>query len=295
MTTGRPAVLGEVLFDCFEDQTTLGGAPFNVAWHLQGFGLDPLFISRVGEDALGDQVLESMQRWGMDTAGLQRDPSHPTGRVQVTLEEGQPTYDILPKQAYDFVEWSVARPVADKADLALLYHGTLALRHDITAATRAGFVKTKRLPVFVDVNLRPPWWTVEGVTEFIEGAGWVKLNDDELNALGGDGGDLSELARDLKSRLKLAALIVTQGAEGAFALVDEQRYEARAPAVERIADTVGAGDAFTSVVLLGILRDWSWAQTLARAAEFAAVVCGYRGAIKEDAELYADMNARWQS
>lgn len=161
--------------------------------------------------------------------------------MQVTLKDGQPSYDIFSDQTYDFIDGSAACALAGEAHLALHYHGTLALRHAVTAATRAGLVNSKRLPVFVDVSLRSPWWTVEHVTELIEGARWAKLNDDELGMLGGGGGgDLMELARDLKSRLEIGVLIVPQGAKGSFAVVDDRRYEARAPAVERIADTVGA-------------------------------------------------------
>ena len=78
--TGRPILIGEVLFDCFPDGSrVLGGAPFNVAWHLQAFGLDPLLISRVGADQAGDEVLAAMESWGMDRTGVQRDEELPTG------------------------------------------------------------------------------------------------------------------------------------------------------------------------------------------------------------------------
>ena len=97
---GRPAVFGEVLFDRFEDgSSVLGGAPFNVVWHLQGFGLEPLLISRVGNDRLGEQVIAAMESWGMDTRGIQFDKDHPTGTVNVTLNNGQPTFDIVPERA----------------------------------------------------------------------------------------------------------------------------------------------------------------------------------------------------
>ena len=80
-TTGVPVVFGEVLFDCFPDgKTVLGGAPFNVAWHLQGLGLQPLFVSAVGNDAQGEEVRRTMQSWGMATTGLQTRAAFPTGR-----------------------------------------------------------------------------------------------------------------------------------------------------------------------------------------------------------------------
>ena len=67
----RPIIFGEVLFDCFPDGSrVLGGAPFNVAWHLQAFGAEPLFVSRVGNDPMGRKIRDAMLQWGMDTSGL---------------------------------------------------------------------------------------------------------------------------------------------------------------------------------------------------------------------------------
>ena len=99
-----PMVFGEVLFDCFPDgREVLGGAPFNIAWNLQAFGLSPLFISRVGDDNLGCHIQKKMVSWGMDTRGLQLDQRHPTGKVQIELTEGEPRFTILPDQAYDYI------------------------------------------------------------------------------------------------------------------------------------------------------------------------------------------------
>ena len=82
----RPVIFGEVLFDRFPDgSAVLGGAPFNVAWNLQAFGQAPLLISRVGQDALGEQIRETMTDWSMDTSCLQSDMSHPTGIVDISF------------------------------------------------------------------------------------------------------------------------------------------------------------------------------------------------------------------
>ncbi len=88
----RITVFGEVLFDCFPGgEQVLGGAPFNVAWHLQAFGQRPRFVSRVGEDEAGRRIRRAMSDWGMDTDDLQRDPRHATGQVQITFSGGEPT------------------------------------------------------------------------------------------------------------------------------------------------------------------------------------------------------------
>ena len=93
----RLCIFGEVLYDHFPDgQRVLGGAPFNVAWHLQAFGEAPLLLSRVGADPEGESVRRAMRDWGMDDAGLGTDPERPTGRVSVVFEGGEPRYDIVP-------------------------------------------------------------------------------------------------------------------------------------------------------------------------------------------------------
>ena len=152
---GRLCIFGEVLFDHFPDGTrVLGGAPFNVAWHLQAFGRRPRFISRVGRDPEGEAVREAMSAWGMDTAGLQTDPRRPTGRVGVRFDDGEPGYDIVHPCAYDAID----EPPQDSVGCALLYHGSLALRDAVSRQSAQALMTGKPETVFVDVNLRAPWW-----------------------------------------------------------------------------------------------------------------------------------------
>ena len=158
----RIVIFGEVLYDCFPDGSVVpGGAPFNVAWHLQAFGMSPLFVSRVGEDTLGRRILDAMQEWGMDTSGLQFDARHPTGRVEITLESGQPRFDILPGQAYDFIDAEALPPVAGET---VLYHGSLALRREDSRKALERLRQETRLPV----NL-----TEDPMTAVVRGVGKV--------------------------------------------------------------------------------------------------------------------------
>jgi fructokinase len=155
----RPLIVGEVLFDVMPDGTrVLGGAPFNVAWHLEAFGLRPLMLTRVGADQSGDEVLQAMASWGMDTAGVQLDPAHATGSVQVELEDGEPTFRILPDQAYDHLDRDLAVKLATSETCGLMYHGSLISRTGFSRSALDGVKESTGLPVFVDVNLRDPWW-----------------------------------------------------------------------------------------------------------------------------------------
>ena len=97
----RPVIFGEVLFDHFADGSRiLGGAPFNVAWHLRGFNSNPLVISAVGDDAEGREILERMTSWDLMTHGVQVDRKHPTGRVTATVVDGENRFEIAPGQAW---------------------------------------------------------------------------------------------------------------------------------------------------------------------------------------------------
>ncbi len=292
--SSRPIVFGEVLFDCFPDgSSVLGGAPFNVAWHLQGFGLRPLFVSRVGDDERGEQVLDTMQQWGMDGSQVQLDTEHPTGQVAVTIEGGQPSYAILPEQAYDFIE----SPVIVAADFSLLYQGSLITRSPVSRKALDLLCECSRLPVFMDVNLRDPWWEHGAVMARLRAACWVKLNDEELDILLQrtlSRTDIHSAAEQLRVDAGLELLVVTLGADGAWIFTAGEAQCGEPVVVDEIADTVGAGDAFSAVTLLGLLSGWSTPVTLQRALEFAARICRQRGATALDRSLYEAFMRRWQ-
>lgn len=295
--TARPPVdiFGEVLFDCFPDgRRMLGGAPFNVAWHLGAFGVAPRLISAVGADPDGERVRRAMRDWGLDTSAVQTDPEHPTGVVQVSLEDGEPSYEIVPNRAFDHIH------AADLPDPApLLYHGTLALRGPVSAATLATLTGRGPAIRFVDVNLRDPWWSLETTRALVQDADWVKLNRDELAVLAGgpepDPARIETRAAEVLERFGLAGLVVTLGSEGALALSRESREPVRvAPApVLQVQDTVGAGDAFASVLILGLLRQWPLATTLERAQSFASRIVAQPGPTAADPRLYRPFITAW--
>lgn len=292
-------IFGEVLFDCFEDgSTVLGGAPFNVAWHLQAFGCEPLFVSRVGNDELGEKIHRSMRDWGMDTRGLQQDPAHPTGTVQVSIVDGEPNYEIVADRAWDFIDASAIPDV----EPGLIYHGSLVLRSSRSAGALQSLKDSSAAPVFMDINLRPPWWEKAQLEKSVTDAAWVKLNEHELRALvyandtvGGTSIDNLQLnAANLIDRYNLQLAIVTQGAAGAFAMDGNGGVFTIAPAGQSpIVDTVGAGDAFASVCILGLVHGWEVETILPRAQAFASAVVGQRGATTDDRAFYEPLLRQW--
>jgi fructokinase len=290
--SARPCIFGEVLFDHFPDGgRVLGGAPFNVAWHLQAFGESPVLISRVGSDPDAAAVIDAMDDWRLDRTGLQSDARLPTGRVEVSIEAGEPAYDIVHPAAWDAIE-----PHGLTPRCPLLYHGTLALRDERAREAWRQLHGSRPETVFVDVNLRPPWWRRERVFEALAGAHWVKLNSDELDERAPGTAAADRRALSFLVRNDLRGLVLTDGAHGASVLTAAgERWEARPEANIGVVDTVGAGDALAAVMILGLLRGWPLGVTLERAQSFASAIVGQRGATVPEPGFYAGFMVKWSS
>ena len=291
-TAQRPVIFGEVLFDRFPDgSVVLGGAPFNVAWHLQAFGMAPLFVSRVGDDPLGHRIRATMHGWEMDTSGLQLDSAHPTGTVDIRIEDGEPAFDIVDNQAYDFIDAAAIPPLPGSA---LLYHGSLALRNAGSRKALRQLQQGRDLQRLVDVNLRPPWWQRDSVLSLLQGARWIKLNEAELGLLVPEVDTLQAQMQQLQERCGTELLVITRGAAGALVRSASGEQSSVVPQGRgAVMDTVGAGDAFTSVVMLGLLQGWDVPLMLERAQAFASAITGIRGATCSDHGFYRTFIANW--
>lgn len=279
-------IFGEALFDCFPSNVeVLGGAPFNIAWHLQALKDDVRFLSRVGNDDLGDTIIEAMSEWGMNLSTVQIDDEHPTGRVDVSIVDNEPSYSIAPNVAYDFIE--ADQVLIDSPDEGLLYHGTLALRHDVSRQTLTQLASKPNLSIFLDVNFRDPWWSIEQTHQCLNNARWAKMNHHELMALGYHSANMKDDMLRLRTQFGLDHLIVTRGEAGTIVCdQDEQFHECIPDKAVHIVDTVGAGDAFTAMYIHGLASGWSIPHTLSLAQQFACQALSIRGATTKDPEFY---------
>ncbi len=283
-------IFGEVLFDHFPDgNRVLGGAPFNVAWHLQAFGQNPHFISRVGRDEQGDQVRQTMTDWGMDTATLQTDPTRPTGKVNIQFVDGEPEYHIQQDCAYDAIESPQPQGHFD-----FLYHGSLALRDRASAASLEKLKASQPGTLFIDVNLRNPWWNIQHLVAWLGDADWVKLNQHELSLLNDHAKPDEDLSRRFIERFDLHGLILTRGSAGASIYTAEGDHFSIAPeSGSDVVDTVGAGDAFASIMILGLVNRWALDTTMRRAQAFASETIRQRGALMHDIDVYQRFAQAW--
>ncbi len=285
-------LFGEVLFDHFPNgNKILGGAPFNVAWHLQAFGQSPLLISRVGNDMDGAQIRIEMQKWGMSTECLQSDSLYPTGRVQIEFMEGEPVYTILASQAYDNIDLQCLNRMNHKG---ILYHGTLAIRSSISKLTLETIKKNHSGTIFIDVNLRQPWWKKTDVIALIKHADWVKLNLEEMRILFGPIIDLKASMDKVLKQCQLSGIIVTCGEKGALTVQSNSDLLSVEPTLSaKVTNTVGAGDAFSAVVLLGLNLGWDLGQIIERAQLFASAITTQQGATIDDFNFYTPFLTEW--
>ena len=275
--------IGEVVWDIFPDRKALGGAPVNVAYHLNALGLETRVITRVGRDRLGEKTLARLAGLGLDTAWIQRDDELATGTVKVSLSaDNEPAFEIVAPAAWDAIDRDEALAGVAGDSFALVF-GTLAQRDPRSrAAIRALWSRAESC--FYDVNLRPPFTTRELVLDSLAAAHIVKVNETELTELGKwsaiTAADKTGLAESLRQQYNLRALVVTEGGAGCW-LATEQGFFFEPGRKITVADTVGAGDAFFSAFIAACLAGQGWQACLAAANERGAWVASCYGAMPE--------------
>ncbi len=314
-------VVGEALVDLFPHASVMGGAPFNVARNLAALGASPLMLTRIGRDAVGEQLRAAFDHHGLSTAALQWDDRLPSGQVLVhPTPDGGHRFEIPPGQAWDALDSAAALAATAAAAPRTVYFGTLAQRAPASASTVRAVVKAARdagARAMLDLNLRDGPDNRALAEASLPLADALKVNDDELPQLlrwfvpawapaeVGAGAHAHAHAEPsdpalcaavvaLMDRFELGRLVLTRGALGHAVFDRPGGLVAQGPSAPvQVLDTVGAGDAFMSVVLLGGLRGWPLPTTLQRAAAFAAAVCGIKGAVSTDPHFYARWRAAW--
>lgn len=270
--------IGEILWDRLPEGDFLGGAPFNVAYHLKKFEGEVAFISRIGEDALGKLTLERVEALGLSTAYIQQDKDLPTGVVDVTFTEGGvPHYTIREPAAWDAIDLDEQTSRLIRTSQAIVF-GTLAQRNSVTAQTISSIHASSALKV-LDLNLRAPYDQLETVRESLEIADFLKVNDEEFQRLQewfGLPESMSEAAGLLSEKFNLNVICITCGGEGAFLFHDGEWIKSGGVKI-RATDTIGAGDAFLAVLLTGFLKQFPMQKLLDRANRFGAYIATQKG------------------
>lgn len=272
--------LGEVLWDRLPGGDRLGGAPANFAFHASQLGSRAALVSAVGADEAGERLVAELSRTGINLSQLQRDDAHATGAVEITLEHGQPRYEIAADAAWDHIAWRPGlEQLARECDAVCF--GTLAQRSRASRETIGRFLDATRpsaVRVF-DVNLRQHFYTREILDAGLRHASVVKLNHEELRVIAGLlSFDRDDPVRYLLESFALDLVALTLGADGCELRSREQTVRAAAPQI-MLADAVGAGDAFTAALIRSLLRGDSLAETAEQAVKLGAFVASQPGAM----------------
>ncbi len=274
--------LGEILWDVFPDGPRFGGAPANFACHVAALGGNSQIVSAVGRDKLGEKALAELGNRQVGTSGVHRHEDRPTGIVTVSLDaDGHASYEFAADTAWDALPWSAELAQLAERTSAVCF-GTLGQRNQRSRETIRRFVSatpSAALRIF-DVNLRPPFVSDSVILESLALTNVLKLNDEELPTVAAlcdlSGSDV-EVMQELADRFALRAVALTRGPRGAVLVRDGRLSEHPGVAAE-VVDTVGAGDAFTAALALGLL-DGSDLEAINRSAcQLAAFVCSQSGA-----------------
>lgn len=285
--------LGEALFDCLPEGRKLGGAPANFAYHVSQFGLNGCAISAIGDDELGEEIVETFEKVGLNH--ILPVVEQPTGTVKVTLDaKGIPQYDICLGVAWDNIPLTAEMlDVARNAEA--ICFGSLAQRSEVSRKTIQAFLDAApkdALRVF-DINLRQNWFTAEVIAESLHRANVLKINDEELDVVAtmllgvpsipdkliAEDAELTrQVCRDLIAKYDLRMLILTCGAIGSYVFTAEDESYVKTPKV-KVADTVGAGDSFTATFTAQILLGKSIREAHGKAVAVSAFVCTQNGAM----------------
>ncbi len=278
--------IGEILWDIFPNKKHLGGAPFNFAYHCKQLGLDPVVISAIGEDKLGNEIIKNVKKANLDDKFIER-INFPTGTVQVSLSNGQPEYEILENVAWDNIGFKEEFEELAK-NTGVVCFGSLASRSfNKTSKTVEKFLKllsNDTIKIF-DINLRQHYYSKELIEKFLKLSDVLKINDEEIEIVvdlfGWKELDEDELLNKFYKEFDLNLIILTKGNKGSVLFDRENKSEQSALKVENFADAVGAGDSFTATVAYGLINDWDLEKINIVANKVAAIVCSNAGGTPE--------------
>ncbi|GAB3657778.1 carbohydrate kinase [Echinicola sediminis] len=271
-------IFGEMLWDCFPDKNIPGGAPMNVALHTQYLGLETSFISRVGHDKLGRELVDFVQSKSLTTSLIQEDAEHETSRVLVdNTDKENIQYEIVKPVAWDYIDWHPA--IQEKVDQADAFvFGSLSARSEKSRATLFKLLETPTLKI-LDINLRAPHYERDTLDQLLQRADILKINDDELDILIDYyqlPPSLDEAVKKLSELFTLHMVCITKGSAGAAIYDGKNLYQHPGYKVQ-VEDTVGSGDAFLSGFISKFLSAYSPEEILDFACALGALVATQKG------------------
>lgn len=293
-------VIGEILFDLFPINKRIGGAPFNFAFHLKKLGFPVRFISRVGNDELGREILCFLKQHQFDLNDIQIDPDHDTGTVTVTMSDNDHAFTIIPDTAWTHIAFDDGLSKLLHQSCDLLYFGSL-IQHN-----KNGFELIQKVlnqketgtTVFCDINLRPDSYNMAVIKASLEAADILKLNQEELEKISSgtmnDRNNTKKMIGVLMKSHKLELMILTLGSHGSQWITHEKEYRHSTIPQITLVDTVGAGDAYAAISAAGWLKELPIEIIMDLASDFAGYICTIKGALPENEKIYNQFRKRIQ-
>lgn len=250
----------------------------NVALHLNHLKAEVTFISKVGDDRDGVDLLDFVRTYGLPTNHIYVDPSLPTGKVLVDDHDNENIrYEIVQPSAWDNIDWNEnLQQDVDQADAFVF--GSLAARAEKSRESLLRFLKTETLKIF-DINLRPPFYSFELLQELLSHTDILKLNVEELQILNGFHHfpqDTTKALDKLTELYDLEMICVTKGKDGADLYMEDELFSHPGYPVA-VQDTVGSGDAFLSALVINYFKGKSPEQILDEACALGALVATRKG------------------
>jgi len=251
---------GKALKDVTSFERAPGGAPANVAATVAKFGEKASLITKLGEDAFGDFLLEQLEQTGMQTDKISRTKLANTGLAFVSLnEEGErdfafyrnPSADLLLNKAEIDQNWFAERDILHFCSVDLV-NSPMKQAHikAIQSVKDCGGI------ISFDPNVRLPLWDDplecrKTILSFLPMAHIVKVSDEELEFITG----ISDEKQSVDSLFigDVKAVVYTKGSQGADLYVQNKQFHSTGYTVEVI-DTTGAGDAFIGGFLYQLLN-----------------------------------------
>ena len=284
------SAIGEILFDIYPGRKTLGGAPFNFIYHIIKLTGSGNFISAVGNDAAGNEIIQFIRKNEINHGYIQIKEEYPTGAAVANLDENKiPHWEIITGTAYDHIlrEPSLQKLLDEQTDC--LYFGTLAQRAATSRETIQSLLDSKRLKFFCDLNIRQNYYSKGIIEKSLSAANVLKLNTDELKLVNdlliNKPFDIVDLSMAIADNYKIDLICVTMGEDGSY-LISGDDVNLYKQSISNVVDTVGAGDAFAAILCLGYLSGWDIAKINKLSSEFASEIVMIEGALPKDDLIY---------
>lgn len=274
---------GEILWDNLPDGKRPGGAPMNVAYHLHKLGLKSRLISSIGNDMAGKELLDFLDRIGVETNWIQTDTNHDTSQVLAAInEQNEVSYEIVAPVAWDFIRWEEEMEGLIKTADAFVF-GSLGSRNGVSRSTLYKMLSHASYKVF-DVNLRAPHYSAEFLLELLGQADMVKINSAELQMIA-EWSAISyskelDCIEAIFNKFGMKEILITKGPNGATYYNKDLTYDYPAYSIS-VADTIGSGDSFLAAFLAMRLAGEPLEVTLDYAVAMGAFITAQSGACPE--------------